>query len=250
MARVAVWISVLWVLALTVPGIGHSGEGIPERPNTAFVVSDGDIYGPAGERFIVRGVIAFNRAFATFRNHPHEDWAYRSATVPEDRISPPTGFLDDVYVDSDTAYRQLAVMRSYGVNLVRIFVEPAIFNTAAYTDESSGLSFPPEPEVLDDVIASAAHLGMVVQLQPGEDNVSDAMLGGFMGRLAARYRDQWNVWLHASNEPYSTGMWRPDGQEVYPHPDNRNNEAWADRVGGRCEQFGRQASGTRSSSLP
>ena len=230
LARILIAVALSLILGI---GGGALAQQKPQQSGAAFQVGpDHDIYGPDGKRFIVRGVIGFNRAFATFRQYWHEDWSYRAPTIPADRISPPTGFLQEIYVNHDFALNELRAMRSYGANLVRIFVEPAMFHTASYTDKRTGLTLPPEPQILDDVIASAASLGMVVQLQPGEDNVPDAMLAEFVGRLAARYRDQWNVWLNTANEPFSTGIWNPDGSETFPNPRNRDRQAWAARIGG------------------
>jgi hypothetical protein len=223
-------IAVALALILGGGGVSAAAAAASEGP-ASFQVRDHDIYGRDGKRFIVHGVIGFNRAFATFTRFPHQDWSYRAPTVPSNGISPPTGFLSEVYVDHATALSELRGMQSFGANLVRIFVEPAMFNTAAYTDRKAGLAFPPEPQILDDIVKSAASLGMVVQLQPGENSLPDAMLAKFVGQLAARYRDQWNVWLNTSNEPFS-GPANSNGMETRPGPFNDQKRAWDIRIGG------------------
>ncbi|WP_034341639.1 cellulase family glycosylhydrolase [Deinococcus misasensis] len=160
--------------SLQSPSINQS---IQSQATGGYVVQGANILDPMGKTFQVRGASV---AYQTFIFNGQDHGGYDRANY---LYLEPT--LDD--------------LKARGINLVRIFVtEPILTRTASWNNNQSYLT------MLDRVIASANSRGMVALVTNSYRKYSSTNLA-FVGKLAARYKDNPMVWLTPMNEPNCAG---------------------------------------------
>lgn len=165
------------------------------------VQSDYTITNPSGNRFIVHGVTMFDYNFVSYEtNRVQWDIRINTAITVAAGVSPPTGYARYQYISQDNITAQIAMAKANGVNLIRVAVEPAMLNTLPYTDPSDSKVYPSDMDQLDVIISKANDLGVVVQLQNGNDRVPITMNISFLTALALRYKSNTNVWINPANE--------------------------------------------------
>jgi hypothetical protein len=168
------------------------------------VTPNKNIKGADGKRFIVNGVTMFDYLFVSYE--ARTDWEYRviystPGTGAGAGVSEPTYYARYQYINTAHVISELTLAKSIGINLIRVAVEPAIFKASvSYVDSSDGLTYPSDLFMLDDIITQAGKLGIVVQLQNGNDFVPVATNVTFLRNLAARYASKNNVWINPANE--------------------------------------------------
>lgn len=159
------------------------------------------IIDPSGERFIVRGVTMFDYLFVSYE--PRSDYGFRQTgyAAPAAGVSRPTYYARVSYKSADHVTSELAKAKAIGINLIRVAVEPAMLNASAgYTDPTDGLAYPADMTMLNHIIDTAASLGIVTQLQNGNDCVPPAMSVSFLQSLATLYAANPYVWVNPANE--------------------------------------------------
>jgi hypothetical protein len=162
------------------------------------------IIDPSGKRFIVKGVTMFDYLFVSYESRA--DYSYRAIGFdvgknPCSGISEPTYFARVSYIDDSFIVATLLQAKNYGINLIRVAVEPAMIKASvAYTDPSDGLTYPSDMDMLDTIITKATELGIVVQLQNGNDKVPLSLSLDFVKFLAHRYSTNAYVWINPANE--------------------------------------------------
>lgn len=168
------------------------------------VLSNKTIRGADGNRFIVRGVTMFDYLLDSFETR--SNYNFRERQFPAGKgaaygISEPTYFARSVYVNAAHIRQTLKTAWNNNVNLIRVAVEPAVmYASVSYVDPADGLTYPSDPDMLDDIIAAAGELGMVVQLQPVNDNSLTADNVTFLSWLGNRYLNTGHVWIDTANE--------------------------------------------------
>ncbi|MCJ2102469.1 cellulase family glycosylhydrolase [Methylobacterium sp. E-046] len=171
------------------PVLRTAGAGYQVQP-------DRSIRGPDGQRFIARGITFLDGLFISLETRT--DYHYRA--VPGQTVtsglSSQTGYEPTVWgaPDGSDVRARMRAWASAGVNLLRVGIEPAV----AYTTAAGGYSS--HWAMLDIVVDEANKLGLVVQLQNGNDAVPTALNVAFLAQLAARYAGRRNVWINPANE--------------------------------------------------
>lgn len=169
------------------PTLRGTGAGYQVQP-------DRSIRGPDGQRFIARGVTFLDGLFISLEARSN----YALRAVPGQTVTPggssQTGYEPSQWVSQTSVHARMAAWAAAGVNLLRIGVEPAV----AYTTAAGG--YPSHWDMLDFIIDDANKLGLVVQLQNGNDAVSTPLNVTFLAQLGARYAGRRNVWINPANE--------------------------------------------------
>ena len=175
---------------------------------TYQVLPNKTIQGPDGHRFIVRGVTMFD--YLLISHEARTDQNYRqiyspSGKGPSTGISEPTYYARLQFINVAHVRATMKDAKNNGVNLIRLAVEPAVmFASVSYVDPADGLTYPSDADMLDTIIAEAAALGMVVQLQPANDFSATADNITFLSWLATRYTTAGHVWIDTANEVNGT----------------------------------------------
>ncbi len=180
---------------------------------------NGTITDPGGDSFVVRGVSMFDYLFVSYE--PRSDYRFRQvlSPLPPPGISGPTYGGRTIYISEENVKFQLDAARTLGVNLIRLSVEPAMeFASISYLDPSNGLTYPSDFDMLDVIINYASSIGIVVQLQNGNDLCPVAFSLDFMRTLISRYWQNPYVWICPANElngavnggvnVYNTAFWQ------------------------------------------
>ncbi len=170
------------------------------------VLPNHHIQAPSGERFIVRGVTMFDYLFVSYE--ARSNWLYRegSPSFEPDKdaaggISRPTYNADISWKSPEFVESQLKFAQSTGVNLIRVAVEPAIVKASVpYVDPADGQTYPSDVDMLNVIIAKAASLGMVVQLQQASHDVPLSDCVEFARWMKDTYWEHQNVWINPANE--------------------------------------------------
>lgn len=159
------------------------------------------ITGPDGKRFIVRGVTMFDYLFVSYETR--SDYGFRKTgyAAPAAGVSRPTYYARVSYKNSAHVVAELTKAKAAGVNLIRVAVEPAMLNASVeYTDPADGLTYPSDMTMLNHIIDTAASLGIVTQLQNGNDRVPLSLSVSFLQTLAGIYATNPWVWINPANE--------------------------------------------------
>lgn len=159
------------------------------------------ILDPTGERFIVRGVTMFDYLFVSYEARTNYGFRQTGGSVPAVGESRPTRYARISYKSAEHVEAELAKAKAIGVNLIRVAVEPAMLNAISpYVDVTDGLTYPGDMAMLNHIIDTATSLGIVTQLQNGNDSVPLAMSVSFLQSLAALYASNPYVWINPANE--------------------------------------------------
>lgn len=146
----------------------------------------------------------FDYLFVSYENRSNYEYrqiGFDPSKSPTTGISEPTYFARVSYVSGVNVDAELSRAQSLGVNLIRIAVEPAMIKASVtYIDPADGLSYPSDFTMLDSIIAKASALGIVTQLQNGNDKVPLSTNINFVKFLAARYAENPYVWINPANE--------------------------------------------------
>lgn len=213
------------------------------------VLPNKTIQGPDGNRFVVRGVTMFD--YLLISHEARTDQNYRqiyspSGTGPGTGVSEPTYYARLQFIDTAHVRATMKDAKNNGVNLIRVTVEPAVmFASVSYVDPVDGLTYPSDISMLDTIIAEADALGLVVQLQPGNDASSDAYNIAFLSWLGTRYLNTGNVWIDTANEVNGTNsdvfnatVWQAEVRQYvqalratgFANPICVDAPGWGDRV--------------------
>jgi hypothetical protein len=171
------------------------------------VLPNKTIQSPDGARFIARGIQMFDYLLCSFEpnriNYNYRRFYEPEGTGPACRVSEPTYYARLQYIDNENVVNQLTCAKEMGANIIRVNIEPAIrYATVSYTDPTDGLTYPSDLSMLDEIIAAANSLNMVVQLQNANDSGSVSENTTFLEWLADRYKDNSYVWINPANELY------------------------------------------------
>lgn len=146
----------------------------------------------------------FDYLFVSYENR--SDYSYRTIGFNVNKnsytgVSEPTYFARVSYIDDASIVTTLLQAKNYGINLIRVAVEPAMMKASvAYTDPLDGLTYPSDIDMLDKIITKATELGIVVQLQNGNDKAPLSLSLDFVKFLAHRYSANSYVWINPANE--------------------------------------------------
>lgn len=127
------------------------------------------ILDPQGQQFVVRGVVG---AYGVFYGEV------------------PAHFSKYHFINYDNAPQDFAAMRSYGFNLVRVFV------AADHEGYGTDLEY---RQKLDRIVSLARAEGLVVEIANANSSYTTTL--PWLAYLANRYRDDPYVWLQPMNEP-------------------------------------------------
>ncbi len=174
-------------------------------PAAVYRVSKGKIIlRPDGERFIVRGVTMFDYLFVSYEARANDFFREKGIDPSKNAgsgVSEPTYNARLSYIDEANVRAQIIKAKSYGINLIRVAVEPAImYASVSYVDPTDAKTYPSDPDMLDTIVETARKLGVVVQLQNGNDSVATANNVTFLKWLTARYFLEPHVWINPCNE--------------------------------------------------
>ena len=184
---------------------------IPTLYDRYQVMPNKTIRGLNGERFIVRGVNAFQYLFFasayTSANYTYRkgynNIAGKQEFDPASDISEPSYQARLRYRSSAWRESEYLAMQNIGVNFIRIVVEPAVIkSTVSYIDPMDGQTYPSDLDMLDTIIAETASYGIVCQLINGQDTSTVALNLSLIRWLKNRYWNHPNVWLGLTNEPH------------------------------------------------
>ena len=214
-------------------GGGSSESPAPSVPVTPIVkphlttgyhVVGNKIYDPNNNEHRVRGVTMFDYLLDSFE--ARTDCRFRApypTRVPAQPLSSPTYYAKVQYRNHDHVYHQISRAKLYGVNLIRVAVEPAVmFATQSYVDPDDGQMYPSDYAMLDDIVNTAGTLGVVVQIQQVNDFCAKEHITAFVADLATRYKGKQHVWINPANEP---GGMANNARDV------DNVEMWQDKIG-------------------
>jgi hypothetical protein len=157
------------------------------------------IIDPAGGRFIVRGVTMFDYLLVSYE--PRTNYAFRQTggTAPSAGVSRPTWHAKAGFKNPEFVQEQLNKAKASGINLIRVAVEPAMLNASvAYIE--GGIEYPSDMDMLNCIIDKATALGIVTQLQNGNDSVPIALSVSFLKTLSNLYAGNSYVWINPANE--------------------------------------------------
>lgn len=146
----------------------------------------------------------FDYLFVSYENRV--DYSYRSigkdvTKTPSSGVSEPTYYARVSFINEAAVINTLTKAKSFGINLIRVAVEPAIMTASVdYVDSVDGNTYPPDLVMLDTIINRATELGIVIQLQNGNDKAPLSLSLEFVTFLANRYSTNAYVWINPANE--------------------------------------------------
>lgn len=149
----------------------------------------------------MRGVTMFDYLFVSYESRTNYGFRQTGGTAPAAGESRPTRYARIAFKSAAHVEAELIKAQSYGINLIRVAVEPAMLNAISpYVDINDGLTYPGDMDMLNCIIDTATSLGIVTQLQNGNDSVPTSMSVNFLQALATLYASNPYVWINPANE--------------------------------------------------